>query len=1123
MEKVHRRFNLLLSLFLLLFVVTGGAHAAPVIVSPSPNSVGEIERITLNNPADVYSGGVMVVGGSEMIIPKNLLIDLPANRLSLQQIFDQAPAACKALGESGLAKGDRCNQTGSGGIATLSAVRTNAGNVIIGDLFIQKAAESVVGQVSYINYAQGYYRVNGLPNDPNTGVMVRLNDPTGRHTVQNGFGCLPGSLNCSPDPRFNLDPDNYTNTFSTGYPVCIPSTVARSFPGLPALTGIPAIPAQTTQAAAGGTGDLLCPDTNRSNVAVEPPVADSRLFAPVKVGDSVLAEGNYETINGVRFLSAHTTNVQKALLTKNEPGQPDYLFLEEVFIEAPAFQNQRQRAMWIGFTTLAPTDVDIWSVHRDPVNNAIHEFPLASVAGCDIADAGSFPSGICSQQGIVGAGANIFKIRYDVDFLMANNPPITPGGAAPRLNPCLHLQASPRFRVSNPGICPGGATQMFANNIGILGPVPHEIIARTGHRLDSTPGSLVTLDVKGAASTNGEYLFPLGMNLGGIEVAEMSEINLNLLNTPPIFEGIPWNLDRRLSPSGCLNVGGCETAPMGSFALDPFPFTGLDPRTQADFNVILPGVGLQVGGMPTGSYNDPHFNNSVNPLSNVRNRMFSYVDGTLVKANGDFTVLPYALGTFPADPPLIAIAPTPPLGGLFAPIAIDDSATTGSGVAKVIAVTTNDIALFSAINPASVAIATGPVNGIATPNPSGTITYTPNATFVSGTDSFTYNVTNQVGAVSNNATVTVTVTATKPTGTIAINGGAAFTNSAIVTLTLSATSPNGAVTQMQFSKDGVNFFAFEPFAATRVATLLPGDGLKTMYVRFRDTTGSISPIFSASITLNSVAPAGTIVINGGATITTSANVNLTLATTSVSGLPVTKMQFSSDGVNYFTFEPFATARVFALPLGNGPKTVFVRFQDAAGTVSAPVSSSIALNAATLSGTVGINGGATLTNSASVTLSLTATSSAGPVTQMQISKDGLNYFPLEPFAATRTITLLPGDGLKTIFVRFMDGAGNLSAAISASITLDSTQPAGTIAFTTADPTTSATGTLALTATDASGVTQMQFSKDGVNFFPFEPFATSRTVTLAPGLNTLSVRFKDGAGNVSAPVSASITRN
>jgi FtsP/CotA-like multicopper oxidase with cupredoxin domain len=272
------------------------------------------------------------------------------------------------------------------------------------------------------------------------------------------------------------------------------------------------------------------------------------------------------------------------------------------------------------------------------------------------------------------------------------------------------------------------------------------------------------------------------------------------------------------------------------------------------------------------------------------------------------------------------------------------------------------------------------------------------------------------------------VDANAPTGTIVINGGATFTRSASVTLTLSATSAAGAVTQMQFSKDGITFFPFEPFAATRVATLLPGDGLKTMTVRFKDSAGNVSAPISASITLDTTAPNG--------------------------------------------------------------------------------------------GTISINGGATVTNKQSATLTLTA---AADVTQMQFSKNGINFFPFEPFAATRIVTLLPGDGTKTIYVRFKDAAGNVSSPISDSITLDTTPPTGTIAFVTPSPTTSATGLLALTASDDSGVTQMQFSKNGSPFFALEPFAANRTVSLAPGLNTLTVRFKDGAGNLSAPISTTITRN
>ena len=132
MKKMVRCLRSLLTVGWLLAALSVTAEAAPT----AAEITGEIERLTLNNPADVYSGGVMIVGGSQVILPKNLLIDLPANRLPLQQIFAQAPAACKANGESGLAKADKCNASGTGGFATLSGVHSTAGNIIAGDVLI---------------------------------------------------------------------------------------------------------------------------------------------------------------------------------------------------------------------------------------------------------------------------------------------------------------------------------------------------------------------------------------------------------------------------------------------------------------------------------------------------------------------------------------------------------------------------------------------------------------------------------------------------------------------------------------------------------------------------------------------------------------------------------------------------------------------------------------------------------------------------------------------------------------------------------------------------------------------------------------------------------------------------
>lgn len=93
-----------------------------------------------------------------------------------------------------------------------------------------------------------------------------------------------------------------------------------------------------------------------------------------------------------------------------------------------------------------------------------------------------------------------------------------------------------------------------------------------------------------------------------------------------------------------------------------------------------------------------------------------------------------------------------------------------------------------------------------------------------------------------------------PTGTIAINGGAASTRSTAVSLALSASDPNG-VAQMRLSSDGTSFTAAEPYATTRAWTLPAGDGTKTVWVQYKDTVGNWSAAISDSIVLDTTAPA----------------------------------------------------------------------------------------------------------------------------------------------------------------------------------------------------------------------------------------------------------------------------
>jgi Ca2+-binding RTX toxin-like protein len=99
-----------------------------------------------------------------------------------------------------------------------------------------------------------------------------------------------------------------------------------------------------------------------------------------------------------------------------------------------------------------------------------------------------------------------------------------------------------------------------------------------------------------------------------------------------------------------------------------------------------------------------------------------------------------------------------------APVANNDSATTTAGQAIAISVLANDTDSDGTVNATTVVAQTQPAHGtVAVNSATGVITYTPTANY-NGSDSFTYKVKDDDGALSNAATVNVNVTAAPVTG-----------------------------------------------------------------------------------------------------------------------------------------------------------------------------------------------------------------------------------------------------------------------------------------------------------------------------------------------------------------------
>ncbi len=117
-----------------------------------------------------------------------------------------------------------------------------------------------------------------------------------------------------------------------------------------------------------------------------------------------------------------------------------------------------------------------------------------------------------------------------------------------------------------------------------------------------------------------------------------------------------------------------------------------------------------------------------------------------------------------------------------------------------ITVLANDTDADGVLNPATVT-ATAPANGTVTVDAAGVVTYTPNLAFI-GSDSFTYTVSDDLGAISNVATVNVTVSPIA-NGVIVIspNGGESFARGAGVTISWSYTGNPGSTVDIELMQN----------------------------------------------------------------------------------------------------------------------------------------------------------------------------------------------------------------------------------------------------------------------------------------------------------------------------------
>jgi len=372
---------------------------------------------------------------------------------------------------------------------------------------------------------------------------------------------------------------------------------------------------------------------------------------------------------------------------------------------------------------------------------------------------------------------------------------------------------------------------------------------------------------------------------------------------------------------------------------------------------------------------------------------------------------------------------------------------------------------------------------------------------------------------------------TRPQGSIS---GPALSNSFVVTLNLGATD-NLSPTQdiaMSFRHDTFSgtWSPWESFR-TPVQYSLPGpEGKHTIYVQYRDGAGNLlgsgaagDPYLYATITVDENPPTGTVAINNGAQYTNNPSVTVNVTASDISG--VAKVYLGSSGdftkATAMAYTPGA-GYPWSLSPSDGAQTVYAWLEDGMGNVTysgLPLTASIILDRKLPSGAITINGGALYTKTQVVTLNLFGSDDSG-MDYVAVSNDNSTWthFPCD---TSQPWTLLPGDGLKTVYAAFVDKAGNSYGPVTAGITLASTAPTGSIKINGGAAYTRINAvTLSLYATSAS---QMCFSSDSSTWSDWEPYGSTRmwSFYVPDGLKWVYVKYRDGAMNESTVLGASIT--
>ncbi len=210
------------------------------------------------------------------------------------------------------------------------------------------------------------------------------------------------------------------------------------------------------------------------------------------------------------------------------------------------------------------------------------------------------------------------------------------------------------------------------------------------------------------------------------------------------------------------------------------------------------------------------------------------------------------------------------------------------------------------------------------------------------------------------------------------------------------------------------------------------DGVYKVYVKFKDKAQNESPVYSDEVIVDTESPLGSkLAINSGSHITNNPNVILH---PSSKGAVEMRISNFSDLENV-KWEKYVLEKKWELDKREGLNHVYIQFRDEAHNATEVVSSNIYFDQTPPSnGAITINDGNENTFNPKVMFRAHAD---GKPELMQISEDSSfsNAFWRAYITKPLEIKLSPKGGIKRLYARFKDAAGNISKTVSDDILLE----------------------------------------------------------------------------------------